>query len=216
MTSGTATPCYTRLGHPTGEQFATDTQWDQGQIWKGTRQGHKLHALVYDILPSTTAVFSYAIGSRKLSANEQFFVGAQTVVSVLQTTKIKQGVSFIAARKVYTSANKTTIVWIETELFLTRGGCVSCLRECLGARLLPRSYWYPNLSEGADRVAGQLRGDKEFPFSGVTKSGKVWRKVPESGARSVAGTVTVLHSAGAPCRGYGLSHTLTQGQLWQG
>ena len=34
---------------------------------------YKLQALVYDILPSTTAVFSYAIGSRKLSANEQFF-----------------------------------------------------------------------------------------------------------------------------------------------
>ena len=34
--------------------------------------GGKLQALVYDILPSTTAVFSYAIGSRKLSANEQF------------------------------------------------------------------------------------------------------------------------------------------------
>ena len=33
----------------------------------------KLPALVYHILPSTTAVFSYAIGSRKLSANEQFF-----------------------------------------------------------------------------------------------------------------------------------------------
>ena len=32
----------------------------------------KLQALVYDILPSTSAVFSYAIGSRKLSANEQF------------------------------------------------------------------------------------------------------------------------------------------------
>ena len=30
----------------------------------------KLQALVYDILPPTTAVFSYAIGSRKLSANE--------------------------------------------------------------------------------------------------------------------------------------------------
>ena len=40
--------------------------------------GFKLQALVYDILPSTTAVFRYAIGSRKLSANEQFFVGAQT------------------------------------------------------------------------------------------------------------------------------------------
>ena len=77
----------------------------------------KLQTLVYDILPSTTAVFSYAIGSRKLSANEQFFVGAQTVVGLLQTTQIKQGVSFIAANKVYTSTNKTTIVWIKKELF---------------------------------------------------------------------------------------------------
>ena len=34
----------------------------------------KLQALVYDILPSTTVVFSYAIGSRKLSGKEQFFV----------------------------------------------------------------------------------------------------------------------------------------------
>ena len=70
----------------------------------------KLQALVYDILLSTTAVFSYATGFRKLSANEQFFVGAQTVVSLLQTTQLKQGVSFIAANKVYTSTNKTTIV----------------------------------------------------------------------------------------------------------
>ena len=51
--------------------------------------------------------------------------------------------------------------------------------------LLPQSYRYPNLSEGADRVGGQLRGDKECPFSGVTKSGRVWRKVPESDARGV-------------------------------
>ena len=57
----------------------------------------KLQALVYDILPSTTAVFSYATGSRKLSANEQFFVGAETLVSFVQTAQIKQGVSFIAA-----------------------------------------------------------------------------------------------------------------------
>ena len=76
----------------------------------GGKGGSKLQALVYDILPSTTAVFSYTIGSRKLSANEQFFVGAQTVVSLLQTTQIKQVVSFIAANKVYTSTNKTTIV----------------------------------------------------------------------------------------------------------
>ena len=70
-------------------------------------------APVYDILPSTTAVFSFAIGSRKLSDNKQFFGGggggggAQTVGSLLQTTQIKQGVPFIAANKVYTSTNKT-------------------------------------------------------------------------------------------------------------
>ena len=62
----------------------------------------KLQALVYDILPLTTAVFSYTIGSRKLSAN-----------------------------------------------------------------------------------GGQLCGDKECPFSGVTKFGRVWRRVPESDAWSV-------------------------------
>ena len=49
----------------------------------------ELQALVYDILPSTTAVVSYALGSRKLLANEQvFFVGAQIVLSLLQTTQI--------------------------------------------------------------------------------------------------------------------------------
>ena len=69
--------------------------------------------------------------------------------------------------------------------FFTWGGCVSCLRACLGARLLPQSYQYSNLSEGANRVGGQLRGNKGCPFSGVTKSGRVWRKVPESDARSV-------------------------------
>ena len=33
----------------------------------------KLQALVYDILPSTTAIFSYAIGPWKLLAKKQFF-----------------------------------------------------------------------------------------------------------------------------------------------
>ena len=49
-----------------------------------TTHRHKLQALVYDILPSTTAVFSYAIGSRKLSANEQFFVDAQVCYKQLK------------------------------------------------------------------------------------------------------------------------------------
>ena len=53
---------------------------------------------------------------------------------------------------------------------------------------------YRNLSEGADRVGEQLRGDKECPFSGVTnlaefggrhRKAKLWRKVPESDAPSV-------------------------------
>ena len=71
---------------------------------------HKLQALVYDILPSTTAVFSYAIGSRKLSANEQFFVDAQTEVSLLQTTQIISDVCFITDHVTYASSNKTQIV----------------------------------------------------------------------------------------------------------
>ena len=49
----------------------------------------------------------------------------------------------------------------------------------MGARLLPQSYQYPNLLEGADRVGIQLHGDKECPFSGVTNSGRGWRKVLE-------------------------------------
>ena len=65
----------------------------------------KLQALVYDILPSTTAVFSYAIGLSKLSANEQFFVGAQTVVSLLQTTQIISDVYL--KQFAYASSNKT-------------------------------------------------------------------------------------------------------------
>ena len=58
--------------------------------------------------------------------------------------------------------------------FFTLAGCASCLRACCGARLLPQSYEYRNLSAGVDRVGGQLRGDKECPFSGVTKSGRVY------------------------------------------
>ena len=70
----------------------------------------KLQALVYDILPSITAVFSYTIGSRKLSATEQFFVGAQTVVSLLQTTQIISDVSFITDHVAYASSNEIKIL----------------------------------------------------------------------------------------------------------
>ena len=70
----------------------------------------KLQALVYDILPSTTAVFSYAIGPRKLSANEQVFVGDQTVVSLFLTTWIISDVCFIIDHAAYASSYKTKIV----------------------------------------------------------------------------------------------------------
>ena len=74
--------------------------------------------LVYDILPSATAVFSYAIGPWKLSANEQFFVGAQTIVNLLETTQIISDVYFITDYVAYSNSNKTKIVWIETDPFL--------------------------------------------------------------------------------------------------
>ena len=70
----------------------------------------KLQTLVYNILPSTTAVFSY------------------------------------------TSSNKTNPGQMR--------------HVYMRARLLPRSYQYPDLSEGTDRVGGQLRRDKECPFTG--------------------------------------------------
>ena len=76
----------------------------------GLKGRHKPQALVYDIFPSATAVFSYTIGSRKLSANEQFLVGAQTVVSLLQTTQIISDVCFITDHVAYASSNKTKIV----------------------------------------------------------------------------------------------------------
>ena len=71
---------------------------------------HKLQALVYDILPSTTAVFNYAIGPRKLSANEQVFWLVLTVVSLLQTTQIMAGVCFITDHVAYAGSNKTRII----------------------------------------------------------------------------------------------------------
>ena len=43
--------------------------------------GYKLQALVYDILPPTTAIVDYATGLEKLSANKQFFDDAQMAVS---------------------------------------------------------------------------------------------------------------------------------------
>ena len=46
-----------------------------------------------------------------------FFVGAQTVVSLLQTTQIISDICFITDHVAYASSNKTRIVGIEMEHF---------------------------------------------------------------------------------------------------
>ena len=110
-------------------QWAAQSDWEHLQHWY-VRTADKLQALVYDILPSTNAVFSYAIGSRKLPANKQFFVSAQMVISL---TQIISDVCFITDHVAYASSNKTQIVWIETELFLLPGVDVlmfMCVRGC--------------------------------------------------------------------------------------
>ena len=83
---------------------------ERGNEWCIVKVINKLQALVYDILPSTTAIFSYTIGPRKPSVNKQFFVGAQTVVSLLQTTQIISDVSFLIDHIAYPSSNKTKII----------------------------------------------------------------------------------------------------------
>ena len=179
---------------------------------------HKLRTLVYDILPSTTAVFSYTIGSRKQSANEQLFVGAQTVVCLLQTIQIISYVCFIymtillMPAQIKPKSPELRQYSFFVCLFFTWGGCVSCLRACLGARLLTQSYQYSNLSEGTDRIGGQLRGHKECPFSGVTKSGRVWRNLPESDAVIV--TRARAHTHTHRVRHIRI-HTHTQGHNWE-
>ena len=106
----------------------SDVYWVQRYILKA-----KLQALVYDILPSTTGIFNPTIGSGKQSANKQFFVGAQTVVSLLQTTQIISDVCFITDHAAYASSNKTKIAWIKTKLFSYPGWMhlmFMCMLEC--------------------------------------------------------------------------------------
>ena len=60
---------------------------------------------------------------------------------------------------------------------------VLCLRECLGAMAsFTTESTQTGLSEGADRIGGQLRGGKIECHC----SGRAWSKVPESDAGSVA------------------------------
>ena len=100
-----------------------------------TQPVSKLQALpVYDVLPSTAAVFSYAIESRKLSANEQFFCWCSN------SSKFVTNNSDKTRRVIHRPPTKFTPAQIKPQSFesrrnsssfFTRGGCVSCLRACL-------------------------------------------------------------------------------------
>ena len=57
-----------------------------------------------------------------------------------------------------------------------RAWVLGCFHSLIGTRTFRRA-----LTTSVDSCAEI----KECPFSGVTRSGRVWRKVPESGARSV-------------------------------
>ena len=64
----------------------------------------------------------------------------------------------------------------------------------LGRHVASRVLLVSKLSEGVDSFGRQLRGFKRSaPFSGVTKSGRAWRKVPENDARSVGLTKPIVH-----------------------
>ena len=100
-------------------------------------------------------------------------------------------VCFITNHVAYTSSNKTKIVWIETEPFLFQPW-VDAGHVYMHAWALGRFYSHistQTILEGPDRIGGQLRGDKECPFSDITKSGRVWRKVLESARCSECGSV---------------------------
>jgi len=79
-------------------------------------------------------------------------------------------------------------VWTETELFFFLSFLpgedasrvyVDAWALCYFHSLIITAHTF---RRAADHVGGQLRGDKECPFSGVTSSGRIWRKVSESDA----------------------------------
>ena len=80
----------------------------------------------------------------------QHFVGAQIEVSLLQTTQMKQGVSFTAANKVYTSTYKITIVEFG-------GRCRKAVLGVWAERRHITRVWAGNISVGFPDKAGLLR-----------------------------------------------------------
>ena len=108
------------------------------------------HWFNYDILSSTTAVFSYAIGSRKLSANEQFFYWCSN------SSKCVINNSHYMRRLVY---NRMTMLLTPAQIkpksfeseqysFFTRGGCASFY-----VRAWAQGFFYSHISTRTFRRA---------------------------------------------------------------
>ena len=125
-----------------------------------------------------TATTDYAIGLGKPSAYGQFFCWCPNGIRQLKVHQM----FLLQPRTLLTPAQIKPKPFESRRnsflSFLPGGRCVSWLCGCLAARLLlqscisTRAFW------------STLRGDKiECPISGVTKSGRVWRKVPKSDAR---------------------------------
>ena len=93
-----------------------------------------LQALVYHMLPSTTAVFSYAIESRKLSANEQFFCWCSNRSKFVTNNSNNIRRLFYNWPCCLGQSNKTKIVWIETELFFFYPGWMRLMFTCMLGR----------------------------------------------------------------------------------
>ena len=115
---------------------------------------------LYDIVPSTTAIADYAIGLEKLSANEVFRWCSNG--SKLRTDNSNYIRRFFynwprCLRQHKWNQNRLNRDGTSSSFFnffFTRCVCVSCLRECLGARLLPPwSYGFHSLSTQTFRRA---------------------------------------------------------------
>ena len=104
----------------------------------------KLQAGVYDILSPTTAIVDYAVGLEKLSANEQFFWSCSNGSIFVTDNSNKSDVSLqttlLTQVQIKPKSFESRRNFFLSFFFFTRGGCVSCLRRCLGAMLLPQSY----------------------------------------------------------------------------
>ena len=110
--------------------------------------------------------------------------------------------SFIDANKVYTSTrlNRDGTLFFFFFLFLpgvdaphvyVRAWALGCFYSHVSTRTFRRALT-ASLHDSCAEI-------KSAPFSGVTKSGRVWRKVPESDARSVHAMVS------HPCGGHARS-----------